>query len=67
MDHKRLNFRNSSAERTTSDRSKADSLSNHVVMADDLTSPRNWAWTHRSDSYDWMDWHSPFPATSPSE
>ncbi|RZF27298.1 hypothetical protein EVC45_23270 [Paraburkholderia sp. UYCP14C] len=21
--------------------------------------PRNWAWAHHSDSYDWMDTHTP--------
>lgn len=23
---------------------------------------RNWAWAHTSDSYDWMDSHSPLPS-----
>ncbi|MGA7781866.1 MAG: hypothetical protein WCA85_29720 [Paraburkholderia sp.] len=23
-------------------------------------SARNWAWTHSTESYDWMDSHSPF-------
>ncbi len=27
--------------------------------ATERTKARNWAWAHHTDSYDWMDWHSP--------
>ena len=43
------------------------SASNHVVEVINPTPARNWAWAHHSDSYDWMDWHSPFPSKGPSE
>jgi hypothetical protein len=41
--------------------------SNHVVEMRNPTPGMNWAWAHHSDSYDWMDLHSPFPVTAPSE
>jgi hypothetical protein len=25
---------------------------------------QNWTWAHYSDSYDWMDWHTPCSAAS---
>lgn len=49
------------------DRNDLGSASNHIVEVINPTPARNWAWAHHSDSYDWMDWHSPFPATGPSE
>jgi hypothetical protein len=47
----------------TNDRSDLGSASNHVAEVPAM----NWAWAHRSDLYDWMDWHSPFPASGQSE
>ena len=49
------------------DRSDVGSASNQVVERTNPTPARNWAWVHNADSYDWMDSHSPFPATGPSE
>jgi hypothetical protein len=50
----------------TSDRRDVGSAANDIVEVINPTPARNWAWAHHSDSYDWMDWHSPFPATAPS-
>lgn len=53
--------------RSTNDRSDVGSMSNDVDEVSDPGSARNWAWAHHSDLYDWMDWHSPFPASGQSE
>ncbi|MGF6781905.1 hypothetical protein [Paraburkholderia sp. GAS334] len=51
----------------TNDPRDVGSASNDVVEVINPTPARNWAWAHHSDLYDWMDWHSPFPASGPSE
>ena len=28
---------------------------------------RSWAWAHGTESYDWMDSHSPFPVSTSSD
>jgi hypothetical protein len=67
MYHDPADSQNTGMGRGTNDQSSFDAVSNHVIEAISLTSARNWAWAHHSDSYDWMDWHSPFPETTPSE
>jgi hypothetical protein len=51
----------------TNDRSDAGAASIPVVEVINPTPARNWAWAHHSDLYDWMDWHSPSPASAPTE
>ena len=51
----------------TNDPSDLGSASNDVVEVINPTPARNWAWAHHSDLYDWMDCHSPFPGSGPSE
>ena len=52
------NFQNIKHRTRKNDRSDVDLASNHVVEVINPSPPRNWAWAHHSDSYDWMDWHS---------
>ena len=61
------NFQNIEHRSSKNDRSDVGSASNHVVEMNNPTLPRSWAWAHHSDSYDWMDWHSPFRETGPVE
>jgi hypothetical protein len=61
------NFQNIEHRTSKNHRSDVGSASNHVVDVINPTLPRNWAWVHHSDSYDWMDWHSPFPAIGSAE
>ncbi|MDH6147666.1 hypothetical protein OKW46_001591 [Paraburkholderia sp. WSM4179] len=63
----RTNSLNTTVGSNTNDRNEAGSVSNHLVEATSIITARNWAWAHHSDSYDWMDWHSPFPAATPLE
>jgi hypothetical protein len=51
----------------TNDRSDVVPASTRVVEVINPTPTSNWAWAHHGELYDWMDWHSPFPAASPSE
>jgi hypothetical protein len=51
---------------THADRSRADehgdapaASSNDIVRAGEFMRSRSWAWAHASESYDWMDSHSP--------
>jgi hypothetical protein len=67
MFYDHTNFQNIDHRRGKNDRSDVGSPSNHDVEVINPTPARNWAWAHHSDSYDWMDWHNPFPATDPSE
>ncbi|TDY23061.1 hypothetical protein B0G81_3391 [Paraburkholderia sp. BL6665CI2N2] len=67
MYYEHTNFQNTDAESGTNDPNKFDSVKNPVVEATSPNSARNWAWAHSGDAYDWMDWHSPFPAATPSE
>ncbi len=60
MYYEHTNSQNTDAGSSTNDPSKFDSVKNHVVEATGPNVARNWAWAHPSDSYDWMDWHSPF-------
>jgi hypothetical protein len=65
MSYDHTNFQNIDPRSSKNDRSDVDSASNHVVEVINPTLPRIWAWAHHSDSYDWMDWHCPFPAIGP--
>ncbi len=67
MFYDHTNFRIIDHRSGTSDRSDAVLASNHVVGVIIPTPVRTWAWAHQNDSYDWMDWHSPFPSTGASE
>ncbi|BCG05473.1 hypothetical protein PPGU19_100410 (plasmid) [Paraburkholderia sp. PGU19] len=49
------------------DSSGFDCASKSVRAATSAASSANWAWTQSSDSYDWMDWHSPFAAVTRSD
>lgn len=67
MLYNHTNFQNIEHGSSKNNRSDVGSASNHVVEVIYPTLPRNWSWAHHSDSYDWMDWHSPFAATAPLE
>lgn len=51
----------------TNDPSDVGSASSEVVEVTISTPAMNWGWAHDGELYDWMDWHSPFPASVPSE
>ncbi|MGF6598921.1 hypothetical protein P3T23_003638 [Paraburkholderia sp. GAS448] len=67
MFYDHTNSQNIDHRRGTSDRRDVGSAPNDVVDVINPPPARNWSWAHHGDSYDWMDWHSPFPATAPSE
>jgi hypothetical protein len=56
------NYLDIEAQGGTSVRRGASSTSSEGSQTlDDKKAPdRNWAWAHQSESYDWMDAHSPF-------
>jgi hypothetical protein len=62
MKYDSLNFLNSEAQGGASVRCGVSSASSEgsQTMEDKQAPARNWAWAHRSESYDWMDSHSPF-------
>jgi hypothetical protein len=67
MYYDHTNFQNVEHRSGTDDRSGAVPASSRVVEVISPIPIRNWAWAHDGDLYDWMDWHSPFPAAGPSE
>ncbi len=62
MKYNASNYLNTEAQGGTSVRRDARSKSSESSQTIDDTkaSARNWAWAHHTDSYDWMDMHSPF-------
>jgi len=64
-------------ESNTSHNSDIECGSNHGLIfnssskdagdAISRASSANWAWAQSGDSYDWMDWHSPFPAVTQAD
>jgi hypothetical protein len=58
-----LNFRNIDDHSGAGARGCAGVVSSEQARVESTKSaPRNWAWAHTSDSYDWMDSHSPLPS-----
>ena len=62
MKYDSSNILNIEAQGGTSVRRGTKSASSEVsqAMAEKKAIARNWAWAHHSESYDWMDTHSPF-------
>jgi hypothetical protein len=56
--------RNTDIERGIDDSINVDSMHQNVVASMRPASISNWAWAQSGDSYDWMDWHSPFAAVT---
>jgi hypothetical protein len=56
-----LNYLNIEAQAGTSVRRGTTPASNEgsPTVDDKHATARNWAWAHQSESYDWMDAHSP--------
>jgi hypothetical protein len=61
MKRESFNFRNIDDQSGAGARGCAGVASN-AKPADAKPATRNWAWAHTSDSYDWMDSHSPLPS-----
>jgi hypothetical protein len=61
MKRESLNFRNIDDHGGAGVRARIEAVSSEKAQA--AAVPRNWAWAHFSDSYDWMDTHSPDVAT----
>jgi hypothetical protein len=67
MNHDSNTFHNSDDECGINDDMNFDSSAKDGVDAISPGSSANWAWAQSGDSYDWMDWHSPFPAVTRSD
>ncbi|MEI6000467.1 hypothetical protein H3V53_25705 [Paraburkholderia bengalensis] len=61
MKRESLNFRNIDDHSGAGARVRVEAVSTEKAQA--AAVPRNWAWAHASESYDWMDTHSPAPVT----
>ncbi len=61
MKRESLNFRNIDDHSGAGVRARVEVVSSDKAQAAAI--PRNWAWAHVSDSYDWMDSHSPAVVT----
>ncbi|BCZ82598.1 hypothetical protein PTKU64_62730 [Paraburkholderia terrae] len=61
MKREPLNFRNIDDHSGAGVRTRIEAVSSENAQA--AAVPRNWAWAHFSDSYDWMDSHSPSVVT----
>jgi len=61
MKRESLNFRNIDDHSGAGVRARVEVASSDKAQA--AAAPRNWAWAHFSDSYDWMDSHSPSVVT----
>lgn len=62
MNYDSRNSRNISSAERTNDKYDEGSTSEEIAQAVGKTggTSRNWAWAHSTESYDWMDSHSPF-------
>lgn len=64
MKRESLNFRNIDDHSGAGVRARVEAVSSEKTQAAQADAvPRNWAWAHVSDSYDWMDAHSPSVVT----
>ncbi|MBP0588697.1 hypothetical protein J8I87_02985 [Paraburkholderia sp. LEh10] len=64
MKRESLSFRNIDDQSGAGVRNRVVTASKQQVQAVAAQAqPRNWAWAHISDSYDWMDSHSPVAVT----